>query len=112
MPINASGAAAAPLEVFGSWVTDVSPDALPENVSPDNQEIVYGAGFTRSRPAFQKVAGIACPPIGGVTPDWVYGKSFVTPTGDVKNLYFDSAGRFWVEDFTNSPGTLTLLLQS
>jgi hypothetical protein len=85
---------------------------LPENVSPDNQEIVYGAGFTRSRPAFQKVAGIACPPIGGVTPDWVYGKSFVTPTGDVKNLYFDSAGRLWVEDFTNSPGAITLLLQS
>ena len=112
MPINTSGAVAAPLSVYGSWVTDVSPDALPENVSPDNQEIIYGAGFTRSRAAFQKVIGIACPPIGGVTPDWVYGKSFVTPTGDVKNLYFDSAGRLWVEDFTNSPGAITLLLQS
>jgi len=109
---NPSGAVPVPLAVFGSWVTDVSPDALPENVSPDNQEGIYGAGFFASRPAFQKVAGITFPAVGGVIPTGVYGKSFVTPTGDIKNLYLDSAGRLWVEDLSVSPGTLTLLLQS
>ncbi len=109
---NPSGAVPVPLAVFGSWVTDVSPDALPENVSPDNQEGIYGAGFFASRPAFQKVAGITFPAVAGVIPTGVYGKSFVTPTGDIKNLYLDSAGRLWVEDLSVSPGTLTLLLQS
>jgi len=109
---NPSGAVPVPLAVFGSWVTDVSPDALPENVSPDNQEGIYGAGFFASRPAFQKIAGITFPAVAGVIPTGVYGKSFVTPTGDIKNLYLDSAGRLWVEDLSVSPGTLTLLLQS
>jgi hypothetical protein len=112
MPISTSGAVGAPLTVHGSWVTDVSPDALPENVSPDNQEIVYAAGEHGSRPGLEIVAGITFPAVGGVTPTAVYGKSFVTPALDIQNLYFDSAGRLWMEDFTNSPGTLTLLLQS
>jgi hypothetical protein len=112
MPINASGAVGAALEVFGSWVTDVSPDALPENVSPDNQDLIYGPGFTGSRPAFQKIPGISFPPVGGVTPTAVYGKSFVTPAGNIKNLYLDSAGRLWVEDLTNTPGAISQLAQS
>jgi hypothetical protein len=112
VPINTSGAAGSALAVYGSWVTDVSPDALPENVSPDNQEVVYGPGSVGSRPAFQVVSGIQCPPIGGVTPDWVYSKSYTTPTGVIKNLWADSAGRLFVEDFSNHPGTITLLVQS
>lgn len=112
MPINASGAAPVPLLVFGSWVTDVAPDALPEGVSPDNQEIVFEPGGTGSRPAFQRLFGITFPAVGGVLPTGVNGKSFVLPNGDIKNLYLDSAGRLWVEDLTNSPGSITLLLQS
>lgn len=112
MPINASGAVGAPLTVYGSWVTDVSPDALPENVSPDNQEVVYAPGAVSSRPAFQKILGITFPQVNGIIPNPVYGKSFITPTGIIKNLYFDSAGRLWVEDLTNNPGVLVLLAQS
>ena len=112
MPINTSGAIGAPLTVYGSWVTDVSPDALPENVSPDNQEIVYSAGQFGSRAALQKVPGITFPPVGGVIPTAVYSKSFVTPTLDIQNLHFDSAGRLWMEDLSNTPGTITLLFQS
>lgn len=113
MPINTAGAAPSPLAVFGSWVTDVSPDSLPENVSPDNQEVIYGPGFVGSRPAFDAVGGgLTFPAVGGVVPSVVYGKSFVTPAGDIKNLYLDSAGRLWVEDFTNSPGAISVLLQS
>lgn len=113
MPINASGGAVgSPLAVYGSWVTDVSPDACPENISPDNQEVVYGPGSVGSRPAFESVDGITFPAINGVIPTGVYGKSYVTPTGDVKNLYLDSAGRLWVEDVTNDPNVLNLLVQS
>src|SRR5277367_5537615 len=103
MPITASGASSA-LTVYGSWVTDVPPDALPENVSPDNQEIVYQPGGHGSRPAFESVSGISFPAVGGVIPTGVYGKSFDTPTGRVKQICFDSAGRLWVEDFTTAPG--------
>jgi hypothetical protein len=112
VPINASGAAGSALTVWGSWVTDVSPDALPEGVSPDNQEIVFEPGGHGSRPCFQKVPGISFPAVGGVIPTAVGGKSFVLPNGDIKNLYLDSAGRLWVEDLTNNPGTIALLLQS
>lgn len=112
MPINASGAAGSALSVYGSWVTDVPADALPEGVSPDNQEIIYAPGMVGSRPAFEAVQGIVFPAVNGVTPTGVYGKSYVTPEGDIKNLYLDSAGRLWVEDLTNSPNTITLLLQS
>jgi hypothetical protein len=112
MPINASGAVGSPLLVFGSWVTDVSPDAVPEGVSPDNQEVVFFPGGVGSRPGFDAVEGINFPAVNGIVPTGVYGKSFVTPTGDVKNLYFDSAGRLWVEDFTNAPNIITLLFQS
>jgi hypothetical protein len=112
LAFNISGAAPVPLSVFGSWVTEVAPESVPENISPDNQEIVYAPGSVGSRPAFQSVSGITFPAVDGVIPTGVYGKSFVTPTLDIHNLYFDSAGRLWVEDFTNDPNVITLLLQS
>ena len=113
MPISASGTPVeSPLTVFGSWVTDVSADACPEGVSPDNQEIIYRPGGIDSRPAFEIVSGIVFPAVNGVTPAGIYGKSFVTPTGDIKNLYLDSAGRMWVEDLTSNPNVLVLLFQS
>jgi hypothetical protein len=110
--INTAGAIAAPLTVWGSWVSEVSPDALPENVSADNQDVVYGPGFVASRPALDTIAGITFPAVGGIVPTAVYGKSFLLPTLAIRNLYLDSAGRMWVEDFTNAPGVITLLFQS
>lgn len=114
MSINIADAVGVPLTVFGSWVTEVPADAVPENISPDNQDVAYTPGGVGSRPALQSV--YATPfPAGGVSdfvPTTVYMKSFKTPTGDIKNLTFDSNGVLWVEDLTNSPGTYTQLLQS
>lgn len=114
MSINIADAVGVPLTVFGSWVTEVPADAVPENISPDNQDVAYTPGGVGSRPALQRV--YATPfPAGGLSnfvPTTVYTKSFKTPTGDIKNLTFDSNGVLWVEDLTNSPGTYTQLLQS
>ena len=114
MAINPSGAVAVPLNVFGSWCTEPSPNALPENVSPDCQEVIYGPGFVGSRPGFERLFAAAFPAGGpdGYVPTVVYSKSFVTPTGDIRNLYFDSNGSLWVVDQTNSPTVLSLLLAS
>src|SRR5271165_4731112 len=112
MSINPSGAAGAPLTVFGSWVTEVAPEAVPENISPDCQDVVFAPGQVGSRPALQRVFSTPFP-VGGpdfLIPTVMYEKSFKTPTGDIKNLYLDSNGILWVEDLTNSPGTYTELM--
>lgn len=114
MSINIAGAVGVPLTVFGSWVTEVSPESVPENISPDNQDVIYAPGEVSSRPGMQSVFSMPFPAGGpsGLVPTVMYEKSFVTPTGDIKNLYFDSNGVLWVEDLTTSPGTYTQLLQS
>src|ERR1700680_1610895 len=103
MSINSAGAVGVPLTVFGSWVTEVSPESVPENISPDNQDVVYEPGGVGTRPGMQRV--LAAPfPAGGANsyvPTVVYEKSYVTPTGAIKNLYADSNGVLYVEDLTN-----------
>src|SRR5262249_25901031 len=42
----------------------------------------------------------------------VYSKSLITSSGVIKNLYFDSNGILWVEDWTNSPGTYMQLFSA
>ena len=93
-----------PLETFGGRVTQTAPIDLPEGVSPDEQDndFVPGAVFTRA--CLQKVLSGA-PPNTTVT----YQKSFVTPTGAVKNLYLFSNGQLFWEDPINAPGALNLL---
>ena len=110
MGINPTGAVAVPLTVFASWVTEVSPNAVPENVSPDNQEVVYAPGQVGSRPAFQKVFGTAFP--GTVVPTLMASYSYTLPTGQIQNLYFDSNGVLWVEYLSVTPGAYTQLYQS
>lgn len=106
MAFNPTGAQGSPLNVLGGWCTEMAPPALPEGVSPDNQDVGYLPGSVYSRPCTQKVFN---PPlVSGAT--CVYSKSFVTATGDIKNLYLFSTGAFYVEDWTNSPGTASLLL--
>jgi hypothetical protein len=111
MGISPSGAVAVPLTVFGGEVTQVPAESLPENVSPACPDMFFTPGQTFSRPGLDK-QGTALP-AGGVNnyiPTVVYEKSFVTPTGDIKNLFFDSNGALWVTDL--STGIRTLLLQS
>lgn len=114
MSINIAGSVGIPLTVFGSWVTEVSPESVPENISPDNQDVIYAPGEVSSRPGMQRVFSTPFPAGGksNLIPTVMYEKSFVTPTGDIKNLYFDSNGVLWVEDLTNSPGAYIQILQS
>ena len=112
MAINPSGAVAVPLTVYGSWVTEVSPNAVPENISPDCGDVVFAPGSVGSRPALQRVLGSPFPAEGSLIPTVTYMKSFKLPTGQIKNLYLDSSGALWVEDLTNHPGAFTLLFQS
>lgn len=107
MAINPAGAVCSTLDVFGSWVTEMSPDSQPEGVSSDNQDCIFSPGQVGGRPALQKVYAS---PIANTTA--VGGKSFVTPTGDIKNLTYYSNGALYVEDLTNNPGVQTLLFQS
>lgn len=110
MSFNSSGqnVVQVPLTTIGSLVTELSPDSLPDGVSPDNAEIQFEPGQGFSRNGFKRVFVTAFPGNPTVT----YGKSYVTPVGDVLNLYFDSNGAFWREDFTGTPGIYDKLFQS
>ena len=105
MSITPKDGAQASLTVFGSLVTEMVAADLPEGVSPDCFDVVFIPGSVASRPALQKV--FATPFPGNVTT--TYAKSFVTPTGDIENLYLDSAGNLWYEDLTNNPGVATII---
>ena len=105
MAFNPSGAQESPLNVLGGWCTEMSPVALPEGVSPDCPDCGFLPGNAYSRPTTVRVFN---PPIAaGQT--CVYSKSFVLPTGDIKNLYCFSNGAIYVEDWTNAAGTANLL---
>lgn len=114
MSFNTQGAVEVPLSTFGSLVTEMSPPDLPEGVSPDNQDVVYAPGGVSSRPGLQKIFGtpFAAGGPAGLVPTVTYAKSYVTPTGDIKNLFLDSNGVLWVEDFSNTPGVYTKLFTS
>jgi hypothetical protein len=104
--LNIAGAAQVSLTVFGGLVTEQSAVDLPEGASPDNQDVEYVPGSVFSRRCLERLFATA---LGNVTLS--YAKTFVLPTGDVKNLYLDSSGNLWVEDETNTPGTVTLLVE-
>jgi hypothetical protein len=112
--INGSGAVAVPLDVYGSWVTQVPPESVPENISPDNQEIIYAPGKVASRPAFQKLLNSAFPAGGlnDLVPTVMYEKSYAMPNGVVQNLYLDSSGILWAENVFTAPGTFTQIYQT
>jgi len=42
--INATGAVPVPLTVYGSLVTEVAPNAVPENISPDCGDVAFAPG--------------------------------------------------------------------
>lgn len=104
MPFNVKNAIEVPLEVFGSRISEMSPTNCPEGVSPDEQDNTFVPGEVRSRPCLQRVltnapANTTC----------TYLKSFVTPTGQIKNLYLFSNGQLFWEDPIGAPGIGNLL---
>jgi hypothetical protein len=105
MANNPNGAAECSIETFGSWVTETAAPNLPIGVSPDCPDNVFAPGIVGTRPGFEKIFNPPLAPGATIT----YGKSFVTPSKDIKNLYLDSLGNFYVEDVTNSPGVATVL---
>jgi hypothetical protein len=108
--INPTGAAGVPLTVLGGWVTEMAPVALPPGVSPDCADLAFLPGSAYSRPCLEKL--LQAFPKGTATyvPTVVYAKSFVTASGDIKNLYLDSNGNLWLEDWTNAPGAYSIML--
>lgn len=94
-----------PLEIFGSRCTEMTPTALPEGVSPDEQDNTFIPGGVLTRPCLDKQltnipSGQTC----------TYQKSFVMPTGDIRNLYLFSGGVMYWEDPINAPGIGNALL--
>lgn len=95
MSFNAQGSSKIGLELFGGLVTEMDPIDLPTGVSPDCQDVGFTPGSVFSRPALERYANTLSP--GN---NFVYGKSFVTATGDVKNLFMDDAGNLFAQDLT------------
>ena len=114
MGINATGAVPVPLTVYGSWVSEVAPNAVPENISPDCGDVAFAPGSVGSRPALQRclVSPFAAGGPNDYVPTIVGMYSYTLPTGQIQNLYFDSNGILWIEYFSITPGAYTQLFQS
>jgi hypothetical protein len=78
--------------------------SLPEGVSPDNQDCAFVPGGVSNRAALQKVFSVALPSTGGVAPTVIWGKSYVSTSGVVENLYLASDGNLYWEDPVHAPG--------
>lgn len=90
--------------MFGGRVTEISPTDCPEGVSPSEQDNVFIPGSVLSRPALKTVLLAAF-----YATTFTYQKSFVTPTGQIINLYYASNGSLLSEDPINNPGVATVL---
>ena len=98
------GAIEIPLEVLGGRVTEMAPTDLPEGVSPDEQDNTYIPGAVLTRPCLEKVL-VNAPPNTTCT----YQKSYVLPTGAIRNLYLFSNGQLYWEDPISAPKVGNLL---
>lgn len=106
MAFNVAGAVEVPLEVFGGKVSEMAPADLPEGVSPDCSDCGFVPGSVSQRAALEREFTNPY-----ATATFTYEKSFVTPTGAIKNLYMASDGMLLVEDPINSPGIYVPLQQ-
>lgn len=84
------------LPSWGGLVTEINPIELPGGLSPDCSDMAFLPSGTRSRACLQKVLTS----LGAVTV--TYAKSYVSPSGIIRNLYLDSSGNFWCENLTAS----------
>ena len=105
MAFNQAGGASVSCTVLGGLVTEMVPPDLPEGVSPACQDVVFVPGSVASRPCLRKAFATAFAAGGGLgyVPTVPYGKSYVTPSGRILNLYLDSNGVLYYEDVA-APG--------
>lgn len=89
-----------PLSLYGGQVTEMEPGDLPEGASPFCQDVDFALGevFTR--------AGLTALFSGQISGSCNFIKNFTLPNEDLECLVYDSAGNFYYEDTTNTPGTL------
>lgn len=80
------------LTTWSGLCTNINPVALPQGSSPDNSDCSFLPSGVFSRSCFQKALAT---PLGSVTV--AYGKSYVDPSGIIRDFYLDSAGNFWME---------------
>lgn len=105
---NAVSSVDVPLSLFSGWNTELSPPDQPEGASPANNDVVFTPGAVATRPGVNRV--FANPLSTG---PFSYEKSFVTPSGEIHNLYFAmSTGELLVENVTLHPGVAAVLFQS
>ena len=101
------GAIEVPLETFGGRVSEMAAVDCPEGVSPDEQDNTFIPGAVLTRPNLERVLTN-----GPANTTVTYQKSFVTPTGAIKNLYLFSNGQLYWEDPISAPGICNLLFTS
>jgi hypothetical protein len=83
------GAIDIPVEVFGSYDTERTPETQPIGVSPFNQDCQYIPGGVKTRPGISQAVPNATP--------LTYIKTFVDQTGANHTLYLDNDGTLWQE---------------
>lgn len=89
--------------VFSSTVLNTAAVDLPTGVSPDSQDVIMDPGSVETRPGLHKNYSS---PIE-LSTSLTYEKTFVQGSGNPLNLFLTSSGKFFQEDVTNTPGTLT-----
>lgn len=98
-----------PLSLFSGLNTELSPPDQPEGASPANNDVAFTPGAVSTRPGVNHIFSVPVSSLGPFT----YEKSYVQPSGDIKNLYLTKGdGILWVEDVTNTPGVATVLFQT
>lgn len=100
MSFNPAGTKEIAISVFGGLCTEQIGQTLPDGVSPDNQEVEYIPGSVYSRRGLERVFPSGFTANSTIT----YAKSYIDPTGIIRNLYLDSTGALWVENVNASPG--------
>ena len=80
------------LTTWSGLVSNINPIALPQGSSPDCSDCSFLPSGVFSRACFQKALAT---PLGSVTVS--YSKSYVDPSGIIRNFYLDSVGNFWME---------------
>lgn len=106
MSFNIQGAVEIPLDILGSWVTEMDPTDLPPGVSPDCQDIGFTPGSCFSRPCLQKYQAQYFS-----TGTMVHGKTLTLPDGTKYNLTADSDGFLLAQDLLTG-GSQNLFLSA
>jgi hypothetical protein len=103
MPQTPQGSQSISLTTFGGLVTYQDPTSLPQGVSPDCGDVAFLPGGLFQRPSFKKALATA---LGVCTV--TYAKSYVDPTGVIRNLYLDSLGNLWMENITTAAAPVVI----